>query len=138
MAADPAIVEALGKTDLFGSMSPRALKQVAGVAREVRHQDGKEITAEGAGGIGFHLITDGSAAVVVHGDARPDLGPGDYFGEISLIDGKPRSATVTAKGDLTTISLVSWDFTPLLDKEPEVSKALLMVMCARVRAAESR
>ena len=138
MAADPAIVEALGKTDLFGSMSPRALKQVATVAREVRHQGGKEITAEGAGGIGFHLITQGSAAVSVHGEDRPDLGPGDYFGEISLIDGKPRSATVTAKGDLSTISLVSWDFTPLLEKEAEVSKGLLMVLCARLRAAESR
>ena len=66
MAADPAIVEALGKTDLFGSMSPRALKHVAAVAREVRHQDGKEITAEGAGGIGFHLITEGTASVAVH------------------------------------------------------------------------
>ncbi len=138
MAADPAIVEALGKTDLFGSMSPRALKQVAAVAREVRHQDGKEITAEGAGGIGFHLITQGTASVAVHGEERPDLGPGDYFGEISLIDGKPRSATVTAKGDLSTISLVSWDFTPLLEKEAEVSKGLLMVLCARLRAAEAR
>ena len=56
-------------------MSPRALKQVAAVAREVRHQDGKEITAEGAGGIGFHLITDGTASVAVHGRSVRTWGP---------------------------------------------------------------
>ena len=138
MAADPAIVDALGKTDLFGSLSPRALRKVAATAREISHPDGKEITEEGGSGVGFHLINSGKATVSVGDAARPDLGPGDYFGEISLIDGKPRSATVTAKGDLTTISMVSWDFTPLLEKEPEVSKGLLMVLCARLRAAESR
>ena len=86
--------------------------------------------------MGFHLIKSGTASVSVNGAERPDLGPGHYFGEISLIDGKPRSATVTAKTDLTTISLVSWAFKPILDEEPEVAKGLLTVMCARLRAVE--
>ena len=73
----------------------------------------------------------------VGGTDRPALGPGDYFGEISLIDGKPRSATVRAETPLTTISLASWSFLPILDDQPEVSKQLLKVLCARVRAAES-
>lgn len=79
----------------------------------------------------------GTASVTVHGTCRPSLRPGDYFGEISLIDGKPRSATVVAETPLTTISLVAWAFQPILDDEPEVAKVLLLHMCARLRAAES-
>jgi CRP-like cAMP-binding protein len=136
MAADATVVKALADTDLFGSLSTKALKRVAGAARVVRHPAGKQVTEEGGRGVGFHLITEGTASVYVGDSRRPDLGPGNYFGEISLIDGKPRSATVTAATDLSTISLVSWAFSPLLMEEPELTKALLLVMCARLRAAE--
>ncbi len=136
MAADPSIGKALSETDLFSSLSKRALERVAYGARVVQHAAGKEITEQGGGAVGFHLITAGQASVTVNGADRPNLGPGQYFGEISLIDGKPRSATVTAKTELTTISLVEWMFNPILDEEPEVAKGLLKVMCARLRAAE--
>ncbi len=136
MTADPAVVKALSSTDLFSSLSKRNLERIAKEANVVAHAAGKEITEEGGRGVGFHLITSGTASVKVGSTSRPDLGPGDYFGEISLIDGKPRSATVTAVSDLTTVSLVSWSFTPILDEEPEVARALLQVMCKRLRAAE--
>jgi CRP/FNR family cyclic AMP-dependent transcriptional regulator len=136
MSADPAVVKALSETDLFSSLGKRNLERIASEANVVQHPAGKEITEEGGRGIGFHLITSGTASVSVGSASRPDLGPGDYFGEISLIDGKPRSATVTAVSDLSTVSLVSWAFTPILDEEPEVAKGLLQVMCARLRAAE--
>lgn len=136
MAADPTVVEALRKTDLFSSLGKRALERVASQATMVHHEAGKEITEEGGGGVGFHLITEGTAAVTVHGSPRASLGPGQYFGEISLIDGQPRSATVTAQTPMTTVSLVSWVFNPILDEEPEVGKGILKVMCARLRAAE--
>jgi CRP/FNR family transcriptional regulator, cyclic AMP receptor protein len=110
MAADRSVVEALGKT---------------------------EVTEQGGTGIGFHLILSGTASVPVNGAGRPDLGPGQYFGEISLIDGQGRSATVTSNEALRTISLVSWSFTPHLDEEAGLAKAVLIVMCARLRAAES-
>lgn len=137
MAADQEIVQALGNTDLFSGVSKRALNAIAQQARVVKHEAGKEITEEGGGAVGFHLIREGEASVTVHGEAKPALGPGDYFGEISLIDGKPRSATVRAETPLTTVSLASWSFLPILDDQPEVSKQLLKVLCARVRAAES-
>lgn len=136
MAADATVTTALAGTDLFGSLSKKSLKRVAGTAKMVRHPAGKQVTEEGGRGVGFHLITEGTASVRVGSTRRPDLGPGDYFGEISLIDGKPRSASVTAESDLVTISLVSWAFSPLLTEEPELAKALLLVMCARLRAAE--
>ena len=136
MAADRKIVDAFAATDLFGGLDKRALERVAGVARMVHHDAGKSLTSEGKSGIGFHLILDGTAAVTVHGQERHSLKPGDYFGDISLIDGKPRSATITATTDLTTASIVSWEFEPLLIEEPAVTKALLLVMCGRLRAAE--
>jgi CRP/FNR family cyclic AMP-dependent transcriptional regulator len=136
MAADPAIAAALGKTDLFSSLSKKALDRIASQAKLISHDAGKEITEEGGGGVGFHLITEGTATVTVRGTRKASLGPGQYFGEISLIDGKPRSATVTAETPLKTVSLVTWVFNPILDEIPEVSKALLKVMCARLRAAE--
>ena len=136
-AADQEIVEALGSTDLFSGVSKRALNAIAEQARVVRHDAGKEITEQGGGAVGFHLIREGTASVTVGGSSKPALGPGDYFGEISLIDGKPRSATVRAETPLTTISLTSWSFLPILDNQPEVAKQMLKVLCARVRAAES-
>ena len=137
MAADPEIVQALSNTDLFAGISGRALTAIASQARIVNHAEGKDITEEGSGAAGFHLIRSGNVSVSVGGRDRPDLGPGDYFGEISMIDGKPRSATVHATTPVTTISLASWAFHPILDDHPEVTKELLKVMCARLRAAES-
>lgn len=134
---DSSIVDALRATDLFSSLSGRAAGKVADRCRVISHPEGKEVATEGDEGVGFHLITEGTASVTVHGTSRPSLRPGDYFGEISLIDGKPRSATVVAQTPLTTISLVAWAFQPILDDEPEVAKVLLLHTCARLRAAES-
>ena len=130
--------DSLRSVDLFAGLSRRALDKVAGRARTVEHAEGKPLATEGQDGIGFHLLTSGTAEVSLHGEVVRTLRPGDYFGEISLIDGEPRSATVTTTSPATTLSLASWDFRPLLDEEPEVTKALLLVMCARLRAAEAR
>lgn len=138
MAAETTAAQALGRVDLFAGLSPRQLEKIASLARTVHHQAGKEITAEGDQGVSFQLILSGSAEVSLGGAAVSTIGPGDYFGEISLIDGKPRSATVRAITDTETLALVSWAFTPLLDEEPGLTKALLIGMCARLRAAEAR
>lgn len=136
MDADNEIIDGLQRTDLFAGLSRRALKKVAVTARIVDHPAGQEITSEGESGICFHLVTAGRASVVVGASSRRDLGPGDYFGEISLIDRQPRSATVTAVSDLTTVAIPAWSFSPILLEEPEVARSLLQVMCARLRAAE--
>ena len=136
MAADPEIVEALGRTDLFAGLGRKHLASIASQARLVRHPEGKDITEQGGGAAGFHLIKEGNASVHVSGHDRPGLGPGDYFGEISMIDGEPRSATVHAESEMVTISIPSWSFHPILEEEPEVAQVLLKVLCARLRAAE--
>jgi CRP-like cAMP-binding protein len=136
MPADPEIIAALGATDLFGSLNKRSLRRLAMAAGRVSHESGKVITTQSEFGIGFHLILDGSATVSVKGRGKHQLGPGEYFGEISMIDGEPRSATVTATTPLTTAALTAWAFRPLLNEEPEIARALLTAICARLRKSE--
>ncbi|HTC68109.1 MAG TPA: cyclic nucleotide-binding domain-containing protein [Acidothermaceae bacterium] len=138
MASDAATVKALRATDLFSSLSRRSLDAVASSAKVVKHAAGKELVSEGTSGIGFHLILEGTASVLVGGKRRAQIGPGQYFGEMSLIDGGPRSATITSETPVTTIYLSAWSFRPILKSEPEVAYALLLVMCGRLRAAEKR
>ena len=136
MAASAA--ESLRNVDLFAGLSRRALDKVAAKTRTVEHASGKEIATQGQSAIGFHLLLNGTADVLVNGAVARHMGAGDYFGEISLIDGKPRSATVVTTSPATTLSLAAWDFTPLLDEEPELTKALLLATCKRLRDAEAR
>ena len=135
MAPDPEVVEALAATDLFGSLNRRALRRVAGTARVVTHEPGKRITTEGEDGIAFHLILDGSATVTLGEGVRHTMGKGDYFGEISMIDGEPRSATVTVDKPMRSAAITAWDFRPLLDEEPAIAKAMLQVLCRRIRGS---
>jgi CRP/FNR family transcriptional regulator, cyclic AMP receptor protein len=137
MPADPAIIEALSATDLFGSLDGRALKRVANAMKSTDHQAGKSMTQQGKDGIAFHLILEGTATVTVEGHPGHQLGKGDYFGEISMIDGKPRSASVVVDTPLRTAALTAWEFRPLLEEEPSVARALLLAMCERLRRSES-
>jgi signal-transduction protein with cAMP-binding, CBS, and nucleotidyltransferase domain len=76
---------------LFREMSDRELADIVGVAKAVEYEAGMTIAVQGEEGLGFHLIREGSAEVLVDGRRRGELGPGDYFGEISLLDGGPRT-----------------------------------------------
>ena len=122
----------LGSVPLFAQLEPHDLDLIAARMKEVHFEPGRAIAKQGDSGVGFHLIVDGEAEVSGEGVPRHSIGAGGYFGEIGLIDGGVRSATVTAVSDLTTLALVSWDFQPLLDN-PAFSKGLLMGLCQLVR-----
>jgi CRP-like cAMP-binding protein len=128
----------LAAVDLFSGLSKRQLGRLRDRAREVQHTAGQEIAREGLGALAFHLILDGHAEVTLQGRAVRTLGPGDYFGEISMIDGKPRSATITAKDTLTTLVIPHQEFERVLADEPEFARGLLVMLCARLREAEAR
>jgi CRP/FNR family cyclic AMP-dependent transcriptional regulator len=138
MAADTATIKALRATDLFSSLSRRSLTMVAESAKVIHHPAGQQLVTEGSEGLGFHLIVEGTLSLVVGGKRRGRMGPGQYFGDMSMIDGGPRSATITTETPVTMIYLSSWKFRPILKAEPEIARALLLVMCARLRAAEKR
>ena len=132
------ISQMLSRVDLFAGLSGRQLKQLTARAKEVRHEAGQSVTSEGNVALGFHLILEGEASVTQRGTVRRRLGPGDHFGEISMIDGQRRSATVTAETPLRTITVSHATFGELLDQDPAFARTLLTVLCARLREAEGR
>jgi CRP/FNR family cyclic AMP-dependent transcriptional regulator len=129
-------LERIRAVPLFSEFGEKGLQRVAAIAKEVQFPPGKEIAKQGETGIGFHMIVEGEATVSVDGVNHASLGPGSYFGEMSLLDGGPRSATVTAATELKTVSLTSWDFNVLLDQFPELMKSLLIQLCRRLRSVE--
>jgi CRP/FNR family transcriptional regulator, cyclic AMP receptor protein len=139
MGAGSHDVEAMvARVDLFSGLSSRQVKKLLDRARQVQHTPGQEVAAEGLGALAFHLVLDGRASVTVGGEEVRTLGPGDHFGEISMIDGKPRSATVTATEPMTTLVVPHQEFERLLGEEPDFARALLGTLCARLREAEAR
>lgn len=123
---------------LFADLPRAQLRRLALMAKEVSHPAGKEVATEGRGGLAFHVILEGSASVSKGGHELRTLRPGDYFGEISMIDDKPRSATVTALEPLKALAIPHRDFVRVVDEDPNVARYLLRTLCARLREAEAR
>src|SRR6476646_12236995 len=95
----------LAALPIFAGLSGRRLGKLVDQAKEVHHPVGREVATEGEGALALHLVLAGKAEVTLHGEAVRTLSEGDYFGEISMIDGRRRSATVTAASDLTTLAV---------------------------------
>ena len=123
---------------ILAGLSKRQHARLQKGSRIVQHPAGKVVAAEGDGALALHVVLDGTATVTVSGLDKRTLSTGDYFGEISLIDGKPRSATVTATTPLTTLAVPHLVFQSMLDDEPTCARGLLTVLCARLREAETR
>jgi CRP/FNR family cyclic AMP-dependent transcriptional regulator len=126
--------ESLRAIPLFADLSKRDLKRLAGSMHEKSFASGEEVVREGDGGIGFFVILGGQARVTKQGEDRGMLSAGDYFGEMALIDGDDRSATIVAEGDLRCTAMTSWHFRPLVRDHPDIAWALLTALVKRVRA----
>jgi CRP-like cAMP-binding protein len=131
-------VETLRKVQLFAELDEKELEQLARQMHERRFPEGADVTSEGAGGAGFFVIAEGNAEVAVGGEHRASLGPGDYFGEIALIDTGIRSASITAATDLLCFGLTPWEFRPFVEEHPKVAWALLQTLARRLREAQSQ
>lgn len=134
--AEEGLIDRLRGVAIFRGLDDKELHRVVEVGKQVRFDTGKVVAQQEGGAAGFHLILDGEVSVDVDGHERARLGPGTYFGEMSLLDGLPRSATVKAEEPTTTFALTSWQFLPLLDEYPSISRALLVELCARLRRVE--
>jgi len=132
------VVETLGDVPLFTGVKPKELKKLAGRMQERTFSEGETITTEGKSGIGFFVIEDGNATVSIDGKIIRTLGPGEYFGDIALIDSGPRSATIVATTDLRCQGLTAWEFRPFIEDHPEVAWQMLETLAARLREAEQR
>ena len=129
--------ETVDQVPLFASLGKRERRKLASGLNERRYSAGDALSSEHEGGIGFFLVAEGTATVTVNGNPRRTIGPGDYFGEMALITGEPRSAAITADTDMVTYVLSQWNFKPLVVDNPEVAWELLKVLAHRLRATQA-
>ncbi len=135
---DQSMSESLKGLPIFAACSSRDLDAVARLSTTLDIPPGKVLATEGAPGHEFVVIRAGTVQVTRGGAKLAELGPGDYFGEISLIDGGPRTATVTATTPVTIEVVERREFDSLLEKVPGLAQRLLMGLAARLREKTDR
>ena len=121
-------VELLQRVPLFSDLDKKELERVAASMKERTFTAGETVTAEGSTGVGFFIIESGNAKVTIGGEERRTLGPGDYFGEVALLNESARTATITAETDLRCYGLTSWEFRPLVETHGSIAWKLLQAM----------
>jgi len=121
---------------LFADLDRRELNEVGSSLRERTFAAGDTVLSEGHAGVGFFVIVNGEATVTVRGEERTKLGAGDYFGEIALITGSERTATVTADSDLSCLALTSWEFRPLVEQNGTIAWKLLSALAKKLPRRE--
>ena len=128
--------ELLRRVPLFAELDRRELSEVGASLRERKFSQGEDVLTEGRAGVGFFVIVNGEATVTVRGENRARLGPGDYFGEIALITGSERTATVTAEADMTCLALTAWEFRPIVEQNGTVAWKLLSALAKKLPGSE--
>jgi len=119
---------------LFGGVTPDDLRAIAERSLEVDFPADHVIARQGEIGTGFFVIVEGAVRVVRDGEELARLGPGDFFGEMSVIDGLPRVAQVVASTDTRCLALATWEFERLILDHPTIGLAILRGLSARLRS----
>jgi len=130
--------ETLKQVPLFSELEKRDLERVADSFKERKYSAEDTIAGEGQGGAGFFIIDEGTAKVAVRDADRGTLGPGDYFGEIALIDEGARTVTVTADTDMKTYAMTFWEFRPIVETDARIAWKLVQALAHKLREAEAR
>jgi CRP/FNR family transcriptional regulator, cyclic AMP receptor protein len=125
--------QVLKNVPLFAELDDRELEQIAATMRERRFSAGDTVTQEGAGGVGFFVVEQGEAEVSVDGQPRGSIRAGDYFGEIALLTGSDRTATITARTDMVCWGMTPWDFRPLVESNATIAWKLLTAMAEKLK-----
>ena len=133
-----AVRHLLRQVPLFKRIGKRDLRSLAGRCQVMRYRPGEPIVRAGFSGEGLFAIAGGRACVQRPDGHRVMLAQGDFFGELSLIDGASRNATVVAETDLVALKLTRQTFLELLDAEPTVCRALVESLVERIREIEAR
>lgn len=128
----------LAKIWLFSTCSTRELRTIRRTLEEVTVPAGRVLCEEGTIGREFFLIVDGQASVRRNGRKVATLGPGQYFGELALLDRRPRSASVVADTEMLLLVLGQRQFNGILDAVPALSRKLLVAMATRLRESDAK
>jgi CRP-like cAMP-binding protein len=126
----------LGRVQIFSACTDRELAQIARAADERSVDTGTTVVEQGQAGHQLYLIVSGDAKVVRDGTDEATLGPGQYFGELALLDDLPRSASVVSTSPMTLLVLGQREFFAVLDEWPTVARKLLSTVATRLRDAE--
>jgi CRP/FNR family cyclic AMP-dependent transcriptional regulator len=126
----------LAKVPLFEGLSKKELRSLAKELKEESFNAGQDIVTGGKPGGRFYLIVDGRAKVIQGNRTKSTLGPGDYFGEMSIIDKGPRSATVRADTYVRALSIASWNFLSVLEENFSIARKIMETLSARVRESD--
>src|SRR5579862_5471811 len=129
--------ELLSTVPLFSRCTQKELSVLSRLTTKMTFPAGQDVTRQGRVGREFIVIVTGKAIVVIDGQAVATLGPGDFLGEIALLDGGPRTATVIADTDLVAEVMSHQEFASLLEEVPYVSRGILKGVAARLRAADA-
>ena len=130
--------EFLARVPLFADCSTQEVDAIVEAMQEQAFDGGQIIVNQGTPGQAFYLILSGRVEIVRDGRSLGAFGPGDFFGEMSLLDSAPRSATIRAIEPTSCVMLSSWDFRALLEKTPSIAFRLLEVLSRRLRVADER
>jgi CRP/FNR family cyclic AMP-dependent transcriptional regulator len=125
----------IAKVPLFEGLPKRAQRDLAALAKVTDHDEGTEIISEGAAGVALYVILEGRAEVLVRRKTIATLRVGDSFGELAIIDGQPRTATVRAVTPMRTLVLSRWSAKPVLE-DPAVMRRLLVTVTKWLRDAQ--
>jgi CRP-like cAMP-binding protein len=129
-------MELLKRVPLFAGCSKRELGEIAMLADELDLPDARNLTRQGTGGWEFIVLVEGAADVFRDGRSVNELGPGDFVGEISLITGKPRTATVRTRGPSRILVLTAAGFRALMRDVPSIQGKVLAALAARLQPDE--
>ena len=128
-----AVIDQLREVALLAQCNRSELRRIAQLGTHLSVRKGEVLTRQGRPGREFFLVRDGRARCLVDGTEVAELGPGDYFGEMALLDGGPRHATVIAEGPMEVLVLERREFWSLLDTAPSIAKKLLVALARRER-----
>jgi CRP/FNR family transcriptional regulator, cyclic AMP receptor protein len=134
MAVKTDPTESLRRVPLFAGLDRKELELLGKLIKEQRYDKGATIVKTGADGLGLYIIKEGNVAVIRDGQRVAGMGPGQFFGEISVLDGGPRTADVRAESDTVCLTLISWEVKPLLMDNASMSYKMLLEMVKRLRA----
>ncbi len=136
-SATERVIDLLRTVPLFSACSKKEFSLMAQIAEEHEFGTGDVICREGDTGLGLYVIMEGETEIQVGGKTQRQLGPGAFFGEIALLDGGPRTATVIALTGVRLLTIPAWSFNAVLKSQPTLAIKMLQEVCRRMRADQS-
>jgi CRP-like cAMP-binding protein len=134
MAVKTDPVESLRQVPLFSGLDKKELGMISKLIKEQSYSPGEVIVTTGSAGHGLYIIKEGNVSVIQDGKTVATMGPGQFFGEISVLDPGPRTADVRADSNTTCLTLISWEVKPLLMENASITYKMLLEMVKRLRS----